>query len=449
MTSALPLAAVVIPTRDRRQSVANTLGALALQSFPPARFEVIVAANACADDTVPFIRALETAYTLRVLDLARAGASGARNAGVEAARAPLVIFLDDDIEVGPGFVAAHLAAHGIDESFVPGPLPLRVAVGYLPAALQPEGDFFAIALRGWWEAMFDRMREPGHRWEYADLLSGNFSVPREAFLRLGGFDTRYRCHEDYELGYRLIRAGARFVFAEKAWGHHTDFTRLERACWRKREEGRADAQLANQYLELRAALPIAHRTSIKQRLMRWLAFRAPRVGDAVVGMLGRMLGPLEGSGARFSWLRVLYAIFGYCYERGVADALGTHAALRSLLSDAWADPRLTDPGARLDVTDVDAAEGRLDAERPGAVTLCIGDRPFGHIAYQPGSEPLAGRHLRPALVRVWHRAYVAALIADDRIPTLASRPGITSNAGTPRSASAPLLPHPAPPPSSR
>lgn len=449
MTSALPLATVVIPTRDRRQSIATTLAALAVQSFPPGRFEVIVAANACTDDTVPFIRALEPPFTLRVLDLPRAGASEARNAGVEAARAPLLVFLDDDIEVAPEFVAAHLAAHGIDESFQPSRLPLRVAVGYLPADLQPEADFFAIALRGWWEAMFDRMREPEHRWGYADLLSGNFSLPREAFLRHGGFDTRYRCHEDYELGYRLIRAGAMFMFAEAAWGRHTDFTRLERACWRKREEGRADAQLAHQHPELRTALPIAHRTSVKQRIMRWLAFRTPRAGDALVALLGRLLGPLERVGARFSWLRVLYAIFGYWYERGLADALGTHAALRSLLSDAWDDPRLTDPGARLDVTDVEAAERLLDADRPAAVTLCIGDRRFGHLAYQPGTEPLAARHLRPALVRIWHRAYVEALIAEDRVPALAAgRPPTASSAGTSRTGSASLLSHSVAPPSS-
>jgi len=416
MSTVFPLASVVIPTHNRRASVCRALEALARQTCAPDRFEVIVAANACSDGTLDSIRGLTLPYRLRALDLPAPGAAAARNGGAQSARGTLIIFLDDDIDVAPEFVAAHLDAHGLDERSPSGARPLRVAVGYLPAVLQPEADLFAIALRGWWEGMFDRMREPGHRFGYRDLLSGNCSLPRADFLRLGGFAETYRCHEDYELGYRLVRAGATFVFAELARGIHADLTRLPRACWRKREEGVADVQLAIQHPELRAALLLARRTSPKQRVMRWLAFRAPGLGDGLVDALGRSLGPLEALGARASWLRVLYAIFGYWYERGVAEAAGTPAALRTLMppSRAAGEPDDMD----LDVTDIEAAEQRLDESRPTSVTLCVGTRAFGRIPSEPGTEPLAGRHLRPALNRIWHRAYVQALIEQDLFPLL-------------------------------
>lgn len=414
MSAVLPVT-IVIPTHDRRPVLARTLDALSRQTCPDGTFEVVVAANACTDDTVTHVRALATPYPLRVLDLPSPGAGAARNAGADAARAPLLVFLDDDVEVLPEFVEAHRDAHAGS-----GPDEMRVAVGYLPSVLQPRRDLFAVALRGWWEAMFDRMREPGHRWSYTDLLSGNFSIGREAFQRAGGFDVRYRCHEDYELGYRLVRAGASFVFAERARGRHTDETRFERACQRKRDEGRADVQLATQYPELRAALPLARRTSLKQRAMRVLAFKAPAVGNGIAAVLGAMLPVLERIGARASWYRVLYAIFGYWYERGAADAVGHLASLRSLMAGTWTDD-LRDPGIPLQLEDLEAAERALDATRPRAATLRVGDRSIGRLAYEPGCEPLAGRHLRPALARIWHRNYVEALLQQDLIPALAAR----------------------------
>ena len=451
MTATLPSVSIVIPTHNRRDSVCRTLDSLSRQTCPPGRFEIVVAANACTDGTPDAVRALMMACELRVLDLPAPGAAAARNAGARAARGALLIFLDDDIAVAPEFVWAHMEAHDIAASIPPAELPPRVALGYLPAALQPDGDFFAIALRGWWEAMFDRVREPGHRFAYTDLLTGNFSIPREHFIRLGAFDERYRCHEDYELGYRLISAGFKFEFAERACGYHADVTRLTRACSRKREEGRADVQLAAQHPSLRPALLMTRRRSRNQRVIRWIAFNMPSAGDRIAGLLARLLRLLERVGARASWARVLYGIFGYWYERGVADAARTRSALQPLLSEPDSGQGTQGRSIQLDVSDLDAAEQRLDTERPAAVTLCVGSRAFGELAFTPGAEPLAGRHLRPALTRLWSRQYVQALVAENLFPVLApagerelsreSDPAVVDSIG--------LLPEPAPPPPGR
>ena len=414
MIGILPQASVVIPTHDRRELLARTLESLAKQACDPARFEVVIAANACSDGTVALARSRETPFAVRVLDLPAPGVSAARNAGAEAASAPLLIFLDDDIAVAPEFVEAHLDSHDVGAVLNTRNLPLRATIGYLPAVRQAHVDFFALALAGWWEAMFDRMREPGHRWGYTDFLSGNFSIPREAFLAHGGFDTRLRCHEDYELGYRLIQAGCLFSFAERAAGAHEDRTRLDRACWRKRQEGIADVYLASQYRELRAALPLTRRRSFKQQVMRGLAFHAPAAGDALASILTGLLRPLEALGARFMWYRVVYAVLGYWYERGVADAAGSHAALRSLIAGVWSDAPLSEPAPSIDVSEIDAAERLLDTMRPSTAELTVGTRKFAVIPPEPGREALAGRHLRPTLISE-HKAYVRALVDEGRI----------------------------------
>ena len=419
MNLTTPRAAVIIPTHNRRDFLARALDALERQTCPAEAFEVVVVANACSDDTAAFVAGRRdcAGYPLRLVDRSEPGASGARNAGAERTRASLLVFLDDDIEASPGFVEAHLEAH---RRYGGRHGASCVAIGYLPAALQTHRDLFAVTLRGWWEAMFDQMRRPGHRFRYTDLLSGNFSMSRELFMATGGFDVRYRCHEDYELGHRLIKAGAEFVFVEDASGVHSDHTRVERACGRKRDEGYADVQLSQQYPELRTGLLLARPRTLKQRVLQWAAFHAPRIGDAAAQTLMDLLPAIERSGFRMVWLRVLYAVLGYWYARGLADALPRQSEVERLLEGAWEERRACDE-RRLSVPlddGVDAAERLLDEHRPMAAWLMIEDRPFAELAYVPGAEPLAGRHLRQSLMTDVPRKYVAALIEAGRLSVL-------------------------------
>ena len=419
MTYTTPRAAVIVPTHNRRAQLGRTLDALERQTCGPETFEVIVVANACTDDTAAAVTARRerTPLLIRLVERPDPGASGARNAGAEKTHADTLIFLDDDIEASPGLVAAHLEAHlRCGRARGPG----CVVIGYLPAALQPERDLFAMTLRAWWEAMFDLMRGAGHRFKYTDLLSGNFSVPRELFFAVGGFDTRYRCHEDYELGYRLLQAGAEFVFAERAAGVHADRSRIAEACSRKRAEGYADVQLSQQHPELRTGLLLARPLTLKQQAFWWSAFHAPRVGDAAAQTLVDLLPAFERLGLRMTWLRVLYAVFGYWYARGLADALPRFSELPHLLDGAWEDRTRRDAD-RLAVSldeGVEAAERVLDDARPMAASLQIGHQEFGELAYQPGAERLAGRHMRQNLTTVLHRHYVQALIDGGRLSIL-------------------------------
>lgn len=406
MIASGPLASIVVPTRNRAAAVRALLAALDRQTVDPSAFEVIVVCNASFDETAGEVRQREAPYSLRLVELTDAGASVARNAGARAARASIVIFLDDDIAVVPDFVAAHLDAH--DAASSP-----RVVMGYLPFATDPAGDRFRIALRSWWEAMFDRMHEPGHRFAYTDLLSGNCSMPRDLFERVGGFDASLRCHEDYELGYRLLEAGAELGFAPRAAGLHDDVTDFERACWRKREEGIADVYIAQKHSELRPALPAARLRSTKQRVLRWLAFEMPWAGDSLVALFGWMLRPLDAIGAPLAWSRVVYAIFGYWYSRGLADALRTRSALRELLRGAWTDPRLDEMGLCVDLsTGIDAALAEVDRVRPRAVNIVVGSTSIARITWQPGAELLKGSHVAAQLFRFYHTPVVTALVRE-------------------------------------
>ena len=398
---------IVIPTHDRRDAAARALQALSRQCCSRTALEIILVADGCTDDTAG-LAALEWPLPVHVLEQPHAGPAAARNRGAAAARGDLLIFLDDDIEVLPGFVAAHVEAHATPDS---------VVIGYLPPRLQGRRDLFPVMLHAWWEAMFERMRDPGHRFAYSDLLSGNFSVSRSLFERAGGFDETLHCHEDYELGYRLIAAGARFQFAPAAAGWHHEHTDLARALRRKRDEGRADVALARKYPKLTASLPLArphtHLTR-RGRVLRYLAVTHPAPGDTSEALCRQLLGVLEAMRLRTRWRRLLDDLLWYWYWRGVGDSLG---------DDPAELPRAPETAPVLHALDLRPglthASSEIDAVRPQGLSLHWGSLVIGTVAPQPGAEPLQGRHLRSLLRTRFAAAFreTLALAHGERSPT--------------------------------
>jgi GT2 family glycosyltransferase len=398
---------IVIPTHDRRASAERALRALVAQSYPLTAIEVVLVADGCTDATAGIAQA-GWPFALRVIEQPGRGPAAARNRGAGAATGGLLIFLDDDIEALPGFVAAHVRAHADDD-------PARVAIGYLPPELQGRRDFFAIMLRAWWEAMFERMREPGHRFAYSDLLSGNFSVARATFARVGGFDETLRCHEDYELGLRLIAAGSRFQFAPDAAGWHHEHTDLARALSRKRDEGRADVALAHRHPGLASILPLSasdHRLSTRGRALKHFALAPSSAGTLLESSCRSMLPALERARLRTRWRRLLDDLLSYWYWRGVSESLAG-APLESVRSQ----PVVSDAGI-FDVdlrAGFDAAMSAIDAAAPASVRLNWGRLIIGTVAAQPGAEPLQGRHLPQLLRTRFAQRFAETLALADRL----------------------------------
>src|SRR5689334_18814983 len=91
------LISVITPTYNRRDSLRATLRALESQTFPAGQFEVLVIVDGGTDGSADASRAVETSYKLRVIEQANAGPAVARNVACQQARAPLLVFLDDDV----------------------------------------------------------------------------------------------------------------------------------------------------------------------------------------------------------------------------------------------------------------------------------------------------------------------------------------------------------------
>lgn len=388
MTPTTPLASIVIPTYNRFASLLRTLDALQQQSAPAESFEVLVVSDGSTDGTQEKLASYQPPYRFRFIEQANQGPAAARNHGAAQAHGQWLIFLDDDIVVRPGFVAAHL------EALQAG--PDRVVIGYLPPILEKQAGYFQIELRGWWEAMFGPMRYPGYRFRYTNLLTGNFSLAAAHFSRLGGFNITLRCHEDYEFGLRLIDAQAAFTFSEQACGEHHEITDLDRSLRRKFQEGQADVQIGQLHPSIRSMLPLAYlgiTTSRRARLLRQLAFKRPAWGDFLAARYRRTLDRWEALGRYWPWRTTLYDLLDYWYWRSVALSLPTRQALATFVGQATAPE--APPGLELDLSaGLPALERQLDQARPASLRLRYGPHFVGEIPHYPGHERIRGVHLR-------------------------------------------------------
>ncbi|CAB4576720.1 MAG: glycosyltransferase [Actinomycetes bacterium] len=122
-----------------------------------------------------------------VLKSASAGASAARNLGARHASTDWLAFIDDDDETNPGW----LSFHGTDE-------PAEVAIRCSGAVrVSEEGAEIG--------RMVPTPLGPLYGEATGLFLAGAFSVRRELFEQVGGFDSAYEFGENNDLGMRLCR----------------------------------------------------------------------------------------------------------------------------------------------------------------------------------------------------------------------------------------------------
>ena len=196
---------VVIATRNRRQSVLNTLRQVtALPERPP----VVVVDNDSEDGTAEAVRAAFPEVTVIALDRNRGVA--ARNLGVEAARTPYAAFCDDDSWWAPG--ALPRAAEVLDRR-------PRLAVVAARTLVGPQERFDPIG-----EVM---ERSPLRFGPDAagpgvlGFLACSAVVRRSAFLEVGGFcELLVVSGEERLLAYDLVAAGWESAYVGSIVAHH-------------------------------------------------------------------------------------------------------------------------------------------------------------------------------------------------------------------------------------
>lgn len=296
---------VVIPTMNKVGLLEQTLAALLDQNPGPDRsWEIVVVNDGSTDGTEGFLAGVASASrdsgpSIRPVDPGRnVGRAKARNLGARAAAGRWILFLDDDIVAPPGLLKAHfdlLEKH-----------PGQGVIGY--AVTDPEvvdgPHFFYLDTRG--VARLQPGPAPGRY-----FVTQNASVPRDAFLKVGGFDEGFSGYgfEDMELAFRLEdEADVRFLALTHPVPRHVHHHTLGQYFAKKRECGRQSLpHIARLHPQRVPQMHLHHVVDYQgqedpsggTRLIRWLADSS--LGQSIPRWMANWpVGP--DYAPRFSWL---------------------------------------------------------------------------------------------------------------------------------------------------
>jgi GT2 family glycosyltransferase len=265
--SGAPCLSVVIPTRDRRRLLEQTLAALDRQRELSEPFEVIVVDDGSTDGTGDWLQLAQFGgFTLQQVTTRAGGPARARNLGIRRAAAPRVLLLGDDTVPSRELLAAHLRTAAGREVAVQGRIdwdPSR-PITEVMRFLAPAGPQF------WFEGLVDGGPVP-----FSVVLASNLSAPTRWF-REEPFDERYTeaCLEDTELAWRWRQRGWPAVYgAEALCWHRHHYERIEPFLDRQRRAGRWARMTVASHPALRWQLvlqPIAFSAVSAARLaLRW------------------------------------------------------------------------------------------------------------------------------------------------------------------------------------
>jgi glycosyltransferase involved in cell wall biosynthesis len=297
---------IVIPSHNRRRLLRRCLDSLRAQTADPRSFEVIVADDGSSDGTAAMIAAFEAPFALRFLRLERGGKSAAMNAAIEGAGGAVCLFIDDDVVAEPELVAGHIAAHQRGSALGIG------AIVELPPRAR---DWYARAFAQGWAEHNAELEHRRARW--TDCYGANFSAPAGCLREIGGFNTSLAVGEDFEIGYRLSRAGCTPAFLPAAVVVHDDQKRYGRMLTDARRQGAAHVVLARSLEGTRDdLLDWAQSAGERELVLRRICLRLG-VPARPLAWLGRFL---PGDGRKILWLHFVRRLAFWRGAREVATA---------------------------------------------------------------------------------------------------------------------------------
>lgn len=220
MTS-YPLISVIIPTYCREEPLRDSIADVLKQEYP--NFEVLVVDQTPKHqpDIEAYLEELATADKIKWFRLQWASLPGARNYAVRRASGEIILFIDDDVQLPPGFLAAH--AKNYLENPEVGAVAGRV---FDRMKLSDSGGKLQI------EYLPPQAMDPGIAWYHIDLVHTiksqqvltargcNMSFRREIFTKFHlRFDERFRgsaVREESDFCLRVRQTGYKIWYDPEA-----------------------------------------------------------------------------------------------------------------------------------------------------------------------------------------------------------------------------------------
>jgi glycosyltransferase involved in cell wall biosynthesis len=188
----MPRISVVIPTYNYGRFIARAIESVLGQTLVPA--EIIVVDDGSADDTGAVVQGFGD--RVRYVRQENRGVSEARNRGVAETAGELVAFLDADDTWEPTKLEKQVERFAADGE-----------IGLVHCGMREFDSETGETLEMHLDGGEDDVAENLLMWDGPVVVGpgGTIMVSRKAFEEAGGFDSRLKCGEDWDLCYRIAR----------------------------------------------------------------------------------------------------------------------------------------------------------------------------------------------------------------------------------------------------
>jgi GT2 family glycosyltransferase len=216
----------------------NFFASFAKQTYPHDAFElIIVDGNSRVDTAEAAVEfgAQHPSIPMAYLQSPSPARAFGNNLGAAIATGELLVFLADDFDPSPGFLAAHVAYHklntdlnaaGIGPAVVPADLRTELFARWY----EDSGLIFGVA-----------MRRTISTWPRQFFFAGNASIKKAKFDSLGGFNKAFLhdAWDDFEFGLRWAASGGYSQFLPAAMTTHRHAVTLDERCLSMARAGEA------------------------------------------------------------------------------------------------------------------------------------------------------------------------------------------------------------------
>ena len=235
-----PRISVLIATHDRPELLRSCLESFVTQTLDRSDFEVVVVDDGSDDPVVPAI-VDEFADRLQAVGvrIPHTGRSGAKNLAVMLARAPVVLFFDDDDRTTPDYLERHLAGHDARPAEA---VAILGHTDWAPEIPRTPLMYYVTDVDRMLFA-YERFRD-GQVLDWHGFWEGRVSCKRSLLLRCGLHDQRLEYSIDVELAWRLRSSGLRVIYDASALSLMARPIDVDTFGERSEAKGRAHAALA-------------------------------------------------------------------------------------------------------------------------------------------------------------------------------------------------------------
>lgn len=285
-----PFISVIIPTFGRPRQLGECLDALASQTWPRDRFEVVVVDDGSPMPLEHVVDRYRDRLGLRLVRQENSGPAAARNVGATVARGSLLAFTDDDCLPESGWLEALARSHRRKPRSILGGAMVNDCAGNLYAVTSQLilDSAYAFYNRNPDDARF--------------FASSNIALPASGFEGVGGFSPTFRiASEDRDLCDRWRWRGNYLCWVPDAVVRHAKQLRFGSFVRQHFSYGRGAFQFHRECAR-------RHSTSFSRELVRYPVFvrttlasvaRQPR--RRALPVLGLLLLGQAANAAGFAW----------------------------------------------------------------------------------------------------------------------------------------------------